>query len=80
MARVILDGFRNYEEALAFAEWFGYNGVEVDTADSNYLVEGVMTSARVETGDVEVDTISHTISYRDSDLATDFNCFDDEEI
>lgn len=82
MARVILDGFRDYEEALAFAEWFGYTGIEVDTTSKSFVLESDLVSARIETGDVELDITTHDAVYQESDIApdTDFNIFDDEEI
>lgn len=82
MARVILDGFRDYEEALAFAEWFGYSGVNVDIPGTSFVVESDIAAARIETGDVELNVTVHDIAYKDSDFApaTDFNIFDDEEI
>lgn len=64
MARVILDGFKNYDEALAFAEWFGYSSVELNDA----IIEADLVSCRLETGDVEMEVTLHSLGTKDSDF------------
>ena len=64
MARVILDGVKDYEEALAFAEWFGYSSVELNDS----VIEADLISSRVETGDVEMEVTVHSLVTKDSDF------------
>mgnify|MGYP000063552711 FL=1 len=61
MASVTLTGFKNYEEALAFAEWFGYADNEVFTPESNFSVEASIATARIETDNVDVSVVTHDI-------------------
>lgn len=57
MATVILDGFRDYEEALAFAEWFGY--------------ESIVKNDRVETVELQIHSDLEVLPVED--VETDFD-------
>lgn len=70
MATVILDGFKDYEEALAFAEWFGYESIvkneSVETVELQ--IHSDLEVAAVEDSDTDFDTSDYETNTDFSDL------------
>lgn len=70
MATVILEGFEDYEAALAFAEWFGYESIthnkKVDTVELQ--IHSDMEVASVEDTDTDFDTSGYQSRLDFSDL------------
>lgn len=70
MATVILDGFEDYEAALAFAEWFGYESIvkneSVETVELQ--IHSDIEVATVEDSDTDFDTSEYETNTDFSDL------------
>jgi len=60
MASVILNGFKDLEQAQAFAEWFGYSYTEVFTPTAAFTVEAEL-GEKEHTNLVEMDVITREL-------------------